>query len=92
MKVVVWLKVLLLFTILIFNGSLHAEVGDRELTLEALLRTVNTSYPQIISARLQVAKSRGDYISALGQFDPNIRVKTRQLPVGGYIIGCSNAI
>ena len=88
--VVVWLKVLLFFTVLIFNESLHAEVGDRELSLEALLRTVNTSYPQIIAARLQVAKSRGDYISALGQFDPNIRVKTRQLPVGGYISKYAN--
>jgi hypothetical protein len=60
------------------------------LTLEELLKTVNSSYPQIVTARLQVVRARGDFISALGQFDPNIRVKTRHLPVGGYISKYAN--
>ncbi|MDF1757321.1 MAG: TolC family protein [Legionellaceae bacterium] len=63
---------------------------DRTLSLEELLRTVNSNYPQIIAARLQVVKAKGDYISALGKFDPNIRVKTRHLPVGGYISKYAN--
>ena len=90
MKSVVLIRIFTIFFILFFDSNVCAEIDSRELTLENLLRTVNTSYPQIIAARLQVAKSRGDFISALGQFDPNIRVKTRQLPVGGYISKYAN--
>ncbi len=80
----------MLFLILFIHINAYSDNLNRELTLEELLRTVNISYPQIIAARLQVAKARGDYVSALGQFDPRIRVKTRQLPVGGYISKYAN--
>ena len=83
-------NIVIIFFIIFYYSSTFANNFSRELTLEELLRTVNNSYPQIISARLQVAKSRGDYIAALGEFDPKIRSKLRQLPVGGYVSKYNN--
>ncbi|MDP3704382.1 MAG: TolC family protein [Legionellaceae bacterium] len=37
-----------------------------------------------------MAKARGDYITALGQFDPNLKIKTRSLPEGGYVSNYAN--
>lgn len=60
------------------------------LGLETLLKSVNQSYPKIIAARLQVAKARGDYLSALGEFDPSLKTNTRSQPEGGYINNYAN--
>jgi outer membrane protein TolC len=60
------------------------------LALETLLKSVNQSYPKIIAARLQVAKAQGDYLSALGEFDPSLKANTRSQPEGGYINNYAN--
>lgn len=65
-------------------------VYSSPLSLDTLLEGVNRSYPKIIAARLQVAKAQGDYLSALGQFDPSLKANTRSQPEGGYINNYAN--
>lgn len=60
------------------------------LALETLLKSLNHSYPKIIAARLQVAKAQGDYLTALGAFDPSLKANTRSQPEGGYINNYAN--
>lgn len=60
------------------------------LSLETLLKTVNHCYPKIIAARLQVVKNQGDYLTALGEFDPALKTHTRSQPEGGYINNYAN--
>ncbi len=55
------------------------------LKIEDILRSVSRCYPQIKIARLEVNKTKGEYLSALGKFDPSLALKTASLPVGGYI-------
>lgn len=69
-----------------FSSSLiYAQNRDDSFSLDALLKTMNQSYPKIIASRLQIAQAQGDYLSALGQFDPSIKTNTRSQPEGGYI-------
>ena len=63
---------------------------SNSLSLDTLLKSLNKSYPKIIAARLQVAKAQGDYLSALGQFDPALKANTRSQPEGGYINNYAN--
>lgn len=67
------------------SSLVFSQSNLRPLSLDALLKTVNQSYPKIIAARLHVAKAQGDYLSALGQFDPSLKANTRSQPEGGYI-------
>lgn len=55
------------------------------LKLVDVLRSVNHCYPQIKIARLEINKTQGEYISALGKFDPSLSLNSASQPVGGYI-------
>ncbi|WP_412754133.1 TolC family protein [Legionella londiniensis] len=55
------------------------------LNLEDVLTSVNSYYPQIKIAFLKINKAQGDYITALGQFDPSLSALARSQPIGGYI-------
>jgi len=88
--VILW-RICALIILILLSFETRADNFERELTLDTLLRSVNVSYPQIIAARLQVTKSRGEYMSALGQFDPKVRSRLRQLPVGGYVSKYNNS-
>ncbi|HAU1152326.1 TPA: TolC family protein [Legionella pneumophila] len=76
------LMVLCLFFILSFNCF---PKPSKPLLLDAVLKSVDRSYPQILIARLEIRKAEGDYVNALGKFDPSIDVNTRSQPEGGYI-------
>lgn len=67
------------------SSIIYSQSTSSPLTLDVLLKTVAHSYPKIITARLQVAKAQGDYLSALGAFDPSLKANTRSQPEGGYI-------
>ncbi len=54
--------------------------------LDAVLKSVDRSYPQIVIARLEIRKAEGDYVNALGKFDPSFDVNPRFQPVGGTLI------
>jgi len=55
------------------------------LKLDDVLRSVNRCYPQIKIARLEINKTHGEYITALGKFDPSLKLNSASQPVGGYI-------
>lgn len=55
------------------------------LKLDDVLRSVSRCYPQIKIARLEINKTKGEYITALGKFDPSLRLNGASQPVGGYI-------
>ncbi|HAT6978526.1 TPA: TolC family protein [Legionella pneumophila] len=76
------LIVLCLFFILPFNCF---PKPGKPLLLDAVLKSVDRSYPQILIACLEIRKAEGDYVNALGKFDPSIDVNTRSQPEGGYI-------
>ena len=67
-----------------------SQSNSSPLALETLLKTVNKSYPKIIAARLQVMKAQGEYLRALGAFDPSLKANTRSQPEGGYINNYAN--
>ena len=55
------------------------------LEIEDVLRSVSRCYPKIKIADLEINKSKGEYITALGKFDPSLNLDTASQPVGGYI-------
>ncbi|WP_133129416.1 TolC family protein [Legionella yabuuchiae] len=55
------------------------------LSLEDVLESVNCYYPKIKIAFLKINKAEGDYINAVGRFDPSLNALARSQPVGGYI-------
>lgn len=55
------------------------------LKLEDVLQSVSRCYPQIKIARLEINKTQGEYITALGKFDPSLTLNSASQPVGGYI-------
>lgn len=55
------------------------------LKLENVLQSVSHCYPRIKIARLEMNKAQGEYITALGKFDPSLKLNTASQPVGGYI-------
>lgn len=76
------LIVLCLFLMLSFKCF---PIPAKPLLLDAVLKSVDRSYPQIVIARLEIRKAEGDYVNALGKFDPSFDVNPRFQPVGGYI-------
>ncbi|KTC96721.1 TolC family protein [Legionella feeleii] len=80
----VGIQVINLFLVLI-SPACFSQTGKDALALSTVLKRVNDCYPQILIARLEVTKAQGDYLSALGKFDPNLNMKTRSQPAGGYI-------
>ena len=60
-------------------------LAQQSLSLDAVLQSVDKSYPQIIAARFRIGKAQGDYLTSLGQFDPSLHADLRSQPVGGYI-------
>jgi outer membrane protein TolC len=55
------------------------------LKLDDVLRSVNHCYPKIKITRLEINKAQGEYISALGKFDPSLSLDSASQPIGGYI-------
>lgn len=58
---------------------------SKPLLLDDVLKSVDRSYPQILIACLEITKAEGDYMNALGKFDPSFDVSPQSQPVGGYI-------
>ncbi|MCC5792356.1 MAG: TolC family protein [Legionellaceae bacterium] len=71
-----------LLMLLLFRGVAGS---GKPLLLEELLKRVDQSYPQIVIARLDISRAEGDYVNALGKFDPSLHVDARSQPAGGYI-------
>ncbi|ARH00717.1 TolC family protein [Legionella micdadei] len=59
--------------------------ANQELKLADILEKVDQFYPQVIIAYLEISKAQGDYISALGKFDPSLNINSRSQPFGGYV-------
>lgn len=59
--------------------------SSKYLTLEDVLASVDCNYPQIKVAVLKINKAQGDYIRALGKFDPSLNAIARSHPAGGYV-------
>ncbi|WP_454783317.1 TolC family protein [Legionella sp. WA2022007384] len=79
--------VLILFGL---NGLLeypksHASQKIQKLSLMEVLQSIDTHYPQVKIARLEVIKASGAFVNAKGQFDPSLEASTRSQPAGGYI-------
>ncbi|MCE3044660.1 TolC family protein [Legionella sp. 16cNR16C] len=80
-----------LFTILTGIGLLlgyswsYASPKTQELSLMQVLQSIDTHYPQVKIARLEVIKASGAFVNANGKFDPTLEVSTRSQPAGGYI-------
>ncbi len=79
--------------VLIFFG-LNAVLGyckcppskkTQKLTLIKVLQSIDTHYPQVKIARLEVIKASGALVNAKGKFDPSLQASTSSQPVGGYI-------
>ncbi|CEK11500.1 TolC family protein [Legionella hackeliae] len=70
-----------LITLITFN----AFAKEAPLTLKDILHSVDCFYPQIRIAQLEINKAQGDFLSAVGQFDPSLDINTRSQPFGGYI-------
>ncbi|MDP3561788.1 MAG: TolC family protein [Legionellaceae bacterium] len=76
-----WISIFLCFLSL---NSIAAK-PQQYLKLQDVLFSVTHCYPQIKIARLEINKAHGEYISAIGKFDPSINLDTRSQPIGGYI-------
>ena len=61
------------------------------LKLEDVLQSVSRCYPQIKISRLEINKTQGEYITALGKFDPSLTLNSASQPVGGYINNYGNS-
>ena len=66
-------------------SKLHASQKIQKLSLIKVLQSIDTHYPQVKIARLEVIKASGTFVNAKGQFDPSLEVSTRSQPAGGYI-------
>lgn len=62
----------------------------QELSLVKVLESINTHYPQVRIARLEVIKANGAFLNAKGQFDPSLEATSRSQPAGGYINNYGN--
>lgn len=63
----------------------HAPQETQKLSLMQVLQSIDTHYPQVKIARLEVIKASGAFVNAKGQFDPSLEASTRSQPAGGYI-------
>lgn len=75
--------VLYLITLLLSSNSFSRD--SQQLKLADILEKVDHFYPQVIIAYLDISKAQGNYISALGKFDPSLNIDSRSQPFGGYI-------
>ncbi|MDI9819819.1 MULTISPECIES: TolC family protein [unclassified Legionella] len=73
-----------LFYALFFSAICFSH-PSKDLKLEDVLTSVNSYYPQIKIAFLKINQAEGDYITALGRFDPSLNASTRSQPFGGYV-------
>ena len=71
-------------TLLGYSKS-HASQEIRQLKLMQVLQSIDTHYPQVKIARLEVIKASGAFVNAKGRFDPLLEASTRSQPAGGYI-------
>ncbi|PJE18241.1 MAG: multidrug transporter [Legionella sp.] len=71
--------------LLVLSSSNSFSMVSQELKLADILEKVDHFYPQVIIAYLEVSKAQGDYISALGKFDPSLNINSRSQPFGGYV-------
>lgn len=78
-----WRFLCLLFFILTSFSCFSQQ--NHHLKLDDVLRSVSRCYPQIKIARLEINKTQGEYITALGKFDPSLSLNSASQPVGGYI-------
>jgi outer membrane protein TolC len=69
----------------IFISSHCFSRQNHHLKLDDVLRSVSRCYPQIKIAHLEINKTHGEYITALGKFDPSLGFNSASQPVGGYI-------
>jgi outer membrane protein TolC len=63
----------------------YASEKTQKLSLMEVLQSIDTHYPQVKIARLEVIKASGAFVNAKGQFDPSLEASTRSQPAGGYI-------
>lgn len=63
----------------------YAHQETQKLSLLHVLQSIDTHYPQVKIARLEVIKASGALVNAKGQFDPSLEASTRSQPAGGYI-------
>ncbi|WP_419421535.1 TolC family protein (plasmid) [Legionella sp. D16C41] len=75
-----------IFSSLILLTS-QAQERIKPLDINTVLTSVNRFYPQITIARLEVAKAQGNFVTALGEFDPALKIYSRSQPFGGYVNG-----
>jgi outer membrane protein, heavy metal efflux system len=54
------------------------------LTLDDSLDQVEKMVPAFLAAQTDVAAAEGEYVAALGGFDPNFRGRGVSVPIGGY--------
>lgn len=76
-----FIRIIILFSVI---TNCFSQQSD-DLLLEDVLISVNCYYPQIKIAFLKINKAQGDYINAVGRFDPSLNALTRSQPIGGYI-------
>jgi outer membrane protein TolC len=78
---------LILFALNALSGysKSHATQEIKKLNLIHVLQSIDTHYPQVKIARLEVIKASGALVNAKGQFDPLLDASTSSQPVGGYI-------
>ncbi|WP_347252187.1 TolC family protein [Legionella sp.] len=75
----------ILLILLLLSSSESFSKVNQPLKLTDILEKVDQFYPQVIIAYLEISKAQGDYISALGKFDPNLNINSRSQPFGGYV-------
>ncbi len=67
------------------HSESYAHQETQKLSLMKVLESIDTHYPQVKIARLEVIKASGAFVNAKGQFDPSLEASTRSQPAGGYI-------
>lgn len=79
--------VLILFGLnaLVGYAKSHASQKIQKLSLMKVLQSIDTHYPQVKIARLEIIKASGAFVNAKGKFDPSLEASTSSQPAGGYI-------
>lgn len=67
------------------HSESYAYQKTQKLCLFNVLQSIDSHYPQVKIARLEVIKASGALVNAKGQFDPSLEASTRSQPAGGYI-------
>lgn len=67
------------------HSESYAHRETQKLSLLNVLQSIDTHYPQVKIARIEVIKASGAFVNAKGQFDPSLEASTRSQPAGGYI-------